>query len=333
MKTKTTIKDVAQKAGLTVGTVSRVINNRGYISKETREKVYNVMRKLNYQPNEIARSLSKQVSNTIGIIMPYINHPYFSLLLDELISVATQGSYKVLLCKSNSQTELESGYIEMLLANRVAGIILCSPSVDTIKLNELRIPVITIERNNDSATAGIVCDNYQGGVLAAEHLISCGCKTLLHFGGVIGKSMPADRRAEGFAEVCENKNIPYRIVPSRQEDGYAMDHSKFVEDILMQNPSVDGVFASNDILAANTVQYCVKNHISIPGQMKIIGFDDTPLAALCAPKLTTIQQPVKGIAQLAVRLIQKNRFENSNSALYVLPVQLIVRETTGRKGK
>lgn len=325
---KTTIKDVAQKAGLTVGTVSRVINNRGYISTATREKVYSVMKELNYQPNEIARSLSKQESNTIGIIMPYLDHPYFSVLLNELITVASQEQYKILLCKSNSQTELENGYIEMFLANRVAGIILCSPSIETKKLNELRIPVITIERNNDAATAGIVCDNYQGGVLAADYLIARGCGRLLHFGGAAGESMPADRRAEGFAEVCEKQGIPYKIIPTRPEDRYAMDYSGFVEDVLLQNPSTDGVFASNDILAANTVRYCAKSRISVPEQMKIIGFDNTPLSNLCTPRLTTIQQPVKEIAQLAVQLIQRNQFEHGDSILHVLPVQLIVRETT-----
>lgn len=321
-----TIKDVAREAGLTVGTVSRVLNNRGYISSETRDKVYEVMRRLNYQPNELARSLYKKVNNTIGVIVPRLVHPYFAWLVNELLSEASRAHYKVLLYKSEADTRLEHEYIDMCRANQVAGIVLCSPSVDAGELRELHVPIITIERNGESATGGIICDNYRGGVLAAQHLIERGCRNLIHFSGIVNETMPADRRAEGFAGVCRESGIPYRIIPCVREDYEAMDYSGFLEKTLEANAEADGIFASNDILAAQIVQYCAKHNITVPEKMKIIGFDDTNIASFCTPPLTTIRQPVREMAGLAIRMLCG---ENEGVPMQsVFPVSLIIRETT-----
>ena len=121
-----TLKDVARESGLTVGTVSRVLNNRGYISEKTRNRVYEVMKELNYQPNEMARSLSKQSSNTIGVIVPHIVHPYFAKLISNLEVAAYNNKYKILLFNSKGKNAREEEYIEMCRSNRVAGLILCS---------------------------------------------------------------------------------------------------------------------------------------------------------------------------------------------------------------
>ena len=113
-----TLKDVARRSGLTVGTVSRVLNNRGYISEQTRRKVYDVMKELDYQPNEMARSLSKKRSNTIGVIVPHIVHPYFARLVSDLEQAAYDRKYKILLFNSQGKDEKEEEYIEMCKSNR-----------------------------------------------------------------------------------------------------------------------------------------------------------------------------------------------------------------------
>ena len=128
-----TLKDVAKETGLTVSTVSRVLNNRGYISEETRKKVYEAMKKLNYRPNEVARSLSKQTTNTIGVIVPHIRHPYFAELISNLESQAYHYDHKILLFNSQEKNEKEWEYMEMCTSNRVAGVILCSGTVGVEK--------------------------------------------------------------------------------------------------------------------------------------------------------------------------------------------------------
>ena len=132
-----TLKDVAKETGLTVSTVSRVLNNRGYISDETRQKVYEAMKKLNYRPNEVARSLSKQSSNTIGVIVPHIRHPYFAELISNLENEAYKRKHKVLLFNSQEKEEREKEYLEMCFSNRVAGIIFCSGTMAWLPLRDI----------------------------------------------------------------------------------------------------------------------------------------------------------------------------------------------------
>lgn len=140
-----TLKDVEKETGLTVTTVFHVLNNRGYISEETRKKVYDAMKKLNYHPNEVARSLSKQSTNTIGVIVPHIRHPYFAELISNLESQAYRHQHKILLFNSQEKNEKEYEYLEMCSSNRVAGIILCSGTVGVNEFQGLNVPLITIE--------------------------------------------------------------------------------------------------------------------------------------------------------------------------------------------
>ena len=181
-----TIKDVAAETGLTVSTVSRVLNNRGYISDKTRKKVYDAMNKLNYTPNEVARSLSKKTNNTIGVIVPHIRHPYFSELISNLEMAAYEKNYKIFIFNSREKQEKENEYLEMCYSNRVAGVIMCSGSVHLNVFDGLNIPIVTIERFLENGTAGVECDNIQGGRLAAKHLIDLGCRHLIHISGVCG---------------------------------------------------------------------------------------------------------------------------------------------------
>ena len=131
-----TLKDVAKASGLTVGTVSRVLNNRGYISDKTREKVYQVMKELNYQPNETARALSKQKSNTIGVILPNIEHPYFAKVLSRLEREAAAGGYRIMLFVSGIKKNVRNSVLRCARAKRVTGVVLCSGS---LKLRNLKI--------------------------------------------------------------------------------------------------------------------------------------------------------------------------------------------------
>lgn len=323
-----TIKDVAREAGLTVGTVSRVLNNRGYISEATREKVYQIMKELNYQPNEVARSLSKSKTNTIGVIVPHIVHPYFAKLISNLEKAASDRGFKMLLCNSREERERELEYLEMLKSNRVAGLILCSATVKTESLESLEIPVITIERNVGTGTASVECDNYQGGVLAAKHLIACGCKHLINFGGVDKTEMPADSREVGFLEMCGQYGVVGVASKSHENQYIAMEYHEHIEKIIKENPETDGIFASSDLIAAQVLQVCAKLGLKVPEQVKVVGFDDVNVAALTTPPITTIHQPVKEMAEMSVDLIMRSNKGEMIPTRTVLPVTLVKRGTT-----
>ncbi len=323
-----TLKDVARETGLTVSTVSRILNNRGYISQEAREKVNEAMKKLNYRPNELARSLSKQSSNTIGVIVPHIRHPYFAELISNLEYEAYQRGYKILLCNSQEKGEKEKEYLEMCTSNRVAGIILCSGTVAVEEFEGLNIPLITIERYLENGTATVECDNLQGGRLAAKELICAGCKNLIHFSGVHETAMPADARATGFREVCEEQQVLHQEIATSAYQYNNLEYHEEIENVLKKNRGVDGIFASSDLIAAQIIQVCSKLSIRIPQDMRIVGFDDVNIASLTTPRITTIHQPVKEMAQLAVSLLIRACEGNIVPNRSTLPVTLVKREST-----
>ena len=338
-----TLKDVARETGLTVTTVSRVLNNRGYISEETREKVYEAMKKLNYRPNEVARSLSKKSTNTIGVIVPHIRHPYFSELISNLENEASKRGYKMILCNSQEKENKEREYLEMCTSNRVAGIVLCSAGVAVEEFQGSNIPLITIERYMENGTASVECDNRQGGKLAAEHLIACGCKNLLHISGVYETAMPADNRALGFIEVCEKAGVSHWEVATNTYQYNNMEYHDFLEEVLKENyhvdntaendencgkSRIDGIFASSDLIAAQVLQVCSKLGIRVPEDIKLVGFDDVNISSLTTPRITTIHQPIKEIAELTLELLINAQDGKTIAKRSLLPASLVKREST-----
>lgn len=323
-----TLKDVARECGLTVSTVSRILNNRGYISESSREKVYKAMKTLNYQPNEVARSLSKKATNTIGVIVPHISHPYFAELISNLEHQAAKQGYKILLCNSQAIEEKEKKYVDMCTSNRVAGIILCSGTVAIQEFEKFDVPMITIERFLERGTAAVECDNHLGGSLAAQCLIRKGCKNLLHFSGVCEVPMPADDRAEGFKQVCEEEKIHYTEISTNEWQYNNMEYHDGIEQALRKYPETDGVFASSDFIAAQVLQVCSKLGISVPDQIKLIGFDDVMVSRVTTPRISTIHQPIKEMAQTAVSYLIQAAEGQMVPRRSVLPVSLVERETT-----
>lgn len=326
-----TIVDVARLAGVTPTTVSRVINNRGYISEKTKKRVHEAMDELGYQPNEIARSLTKQKSNTIGVIVPHISHPYFAKLISNLENEAAKKDYKIILCNSKEKAEKEKQYLDMCKSNRVAGIIICSGNVESNKINTGGIPVVLLEKNFEEGKLGIQCDNYQGGKLATEHLIECGCKKILHFSGVIDEEMPADNREKAFIDVCSKNEIEYFIKKYDIDTYNQMNYYDYIKAALNEIEGVDGIFASSDLIAAQVIQVCNEIKIRIPEDIKLVGFDDVDISQLTTPRITTVHQPIKEMARLSIELIDAKYNNIEVNEKTILPIKLIIRESTVNK--
>ena len=326
-----TIVDVARLAGVTPTTVSRVINNRGYISEKTKKRVHEAMDELGYQPNEIARSLTKQKSNTIGVIVPHISHPYFAKLISNLENEAAKKDYKIILCNSKEKAEKEKQYLDMCKSNRVAGIIICSGNVESNKINTGGIPVVLLEKNFEEGKLGIQCDNYQGGKLATEHLIECGCKKILHLSGVIDEEMPADNREKAFIDVCSKNEIEYFIKKYDIDTYNQMNYYDYIKAALNEIEGVDGIFASSDLIAAQVIQVCNEIKIRIPEDIKLVGFDDVDISQLTTPRITTVHQPIKEMARLSIELIDAKYNNIEVNEKTILPINLIIRDSTVNK--
>ncbi len=322
-----TLKDVAREAGLTVTTVSRVLNNRGYISDDARRRVADAIEKLNYRPNEVARALQNKKSNTIGVIVPHIRHPYFAEMISNIENAAYKKGYKILLCNSQSTKEKAKEYIDICTSNRVAGIILCSQKISVEIFKNLDIPVITIERAMENATASVECDNKNGGKLAAEELIKAGCKNMVFIKSEDSPGTPANQRFVGFKEACDKSGVSVRVVEPNEVAYNKMSYVEWLENILRENPTADGLFAGSDVIAAQTLQVCRRLSIQVPKDLKIVGFDDVNIASLTTPQITTIHQPIKEMANVAIELLHDAAEGKSVVKKTVLPVELRKRET------
>jgi LacI family sucrose operon transcriptional repressor len=322
-----TQKEVADRAGVTVTTVSRMLNNRGAISEKTRQKILRVMRELDYQPNEVAQSLSKKTQNVIGLIVPSVNNYFFCKIVDSVERHAFQRGYKIFLCTSNHEKKKERDYFGMLKANKVAGIILASRTQNLLDEINTDATVVTIDRQLSPRIPSVCSDNYGGGVLAAEHLLAKGCKHFAYFSGSPTLDMDGNKRYLGFRDGLAKQGIRPIVLELSETQFLNMDYAEGIAAFLQQNPEIDAAFASNDVIASQIVRYCAKAGIAVPGRLKVVGYDDIELAALYTPTITTIRQSVEDICRSAVESIV-HRKEKTVPVNTVFPVTLVERETT-----
>jgi len=324
----TTLKDVAREAGLAVETVSRVLNNRGYISEKTRKKVYEAMDKIGYKPNIIARTLSKGRSDAISVIMPHMVHPYFAQMLSEVEQYAAEKQFQVFVNNSTGDIQKEKNVLELCENSLVAGVLIFSQQVKPETLKKFNLPIITIERFIEGGTGCVLCDNYKGGQLAADALIDKGCKNLLMLGSVWQRKMPADVREDGFMDVCRKRGVNAKVLTSNPEEYKEMEYHDSIIKALTDFPDTDGIFCSSDLIAAQVIQVAAKLGKRIPEDLKIIGFDDTNLARLTTPQISTIHQPIREMARMALDLIFATLEHKEINERNVLDVHLVERGTT-----
>lgn len=323
-----TIKDVAKKAGVSVTTVSRVLNNRGYISEATRRKVYQAMEDLDYHPNEVARSLFRKKSNIIGLIVPTVAHPFFGELTSYLETYAYSRGYKVLICNSQLNALKEQEYIWMLRRNQVDGIVMASHTLEVEEYKKLNLPVVSFDRFISSRIPYVTSDNYQGGRLAVEHLLQRGCTKIAHLCGSLDLDMLANQRHRAFMNVAEEKNIPYCTVQTDVNVFEVDEYEELLTDLLVRHPDLDGLFLNSDIMAIAAIKVCGTLGMRIPQDIKIIGYDDVSIASLVSPQITTIRQPLAQMSELSVKLIEDLVKKKAVPTENCLPVELIERGTT-----
>lgn len=323
-----TLKDVARLSGVTVTTISRMLNHRANVSEKTRAKILAAMEELDYHPNELAQSLIKQKSSFIGLIVPSAKNFFFGAVIDCVERYVCASGYKLLLCVSDLDVNKEIEYFHMLKSNKVAGVILASHTQNLLEhVNLTSLPVVTIDRTLADSVPSACADNAFGGQLAAGHLLDRGCRRLAYISGSAGIEMDANKRWAGFQAVCRERGAAAPVmVDASERDFIAMRYEPLIHRLFQEHPEVDGVFSSNDIIAAQVLQYCSQRGIPVPERLKVVGYDDTDLACLTTPPLTTIHQPVEDICRWAVERIVEGRTETPEARVF--PVQLIQRQSS-----
>lgn len=322
---KVKLGDVAKVAGVSPTTVSRVINNRGYISEETRKKVEKAMKDLNYYPNEIARSLYTNRTYFIGLILPTINNPFFSELALYIENQFTDLGYKVILCNSFGNIKKEQAYADMLMRHQVDGMIVVSYNRGIEEYKHPKLPIVAIDHYLSPNIPVVGSDNYEGGKLAVQHLIDRGCRSIVHINGPFELETPTQFRRKAYEDLMEHP-ITYELKEQFDEKSA----TETIRRIFKEHPETDGIFASDDMIAAFCLKVAKELEINVPQDLKIVGYDGTEIGMSLLPQLTTIQQPIKEIAQKSVseliELIDDPTKEIEKETF--LPIQLLINQTT-----
>lgn len=321
-----TIKDIAEKVGVTVTTVSRVLNNRGYLSDNLKQRVQVAIDELNYQPNELARSLLRKKSNVIGLIIPDISHPFFAQITKHIEYYAYKNGYKLMLCNSLLNKEKERLYIDLLRASQVDGIIMGSHTMSVKDYMSIKLPIVTLDRQISPSIPYVASDNFRGGTLATKLLIHKKCRKIAYLSGNLRLNLLAKQRHEAFMEQVVGEKVEY-VVRETDLNGFKYsEYEQLVRELFEEHPDIDGVFASSDILALQVVKECRRLGKSVPEDVKIVGYDGIQIGAL--DDLTTVEQPIKEMAKLAIQHLL-HAIEGEETPLEtILPVKLLEKGTT-----
>ena len=322
------IREVAKLANVSPATVSRVMNGTARVDEEKKQRVLAAIKETGFVPNEVARSLFKKSAKLIGLILPSIENPFFAQLAGAIERCADKHGYRLVLCNTGSVTEKEKAAMQMLSSMNADGIILTTSNEELREFTEnCSIPIIVTDRvfQGSNKLKYVHCDHYKGGRMAAEHLIDCGCKSIVCIKGQQEISSARDRY-DGYRDVCKERGIKEQTVDSAYDFEEGM---KVTEEILETFKDVDGIIACNDMVAISAYKVLHKRGIKVPEQIQIIGFDDIALAKLMTPELTTIGQPVKEIgAKAAELIIFKDKYAKEDKQEYIFEASLVERETT-----
>lgn len=298
------IKDVARMAGVGIATVSRAVNGTGYISAKSREKIEAAIKELNYIPNERARNLSRKRTGIIGVLIPDFQTPFYDAFIRQVELGLYNYGYRTMVCNCVKTRDKEKEYIDMLERNMVDGLITCALSLEESAYQGISKPIISMDHDLGEDIPLIHSNHRKGGRMAAEYLVSRGCRRVLQLGGRFGTSTPSNDRYDEFARVMEEHHVSLQVLElewNRLDYGYYQHNlSKYLEEI----KKADGVFAS-DMGAIALYHFAWELGIRIPEDLKITAYDGTDITRMVTPVVTAVCQDISLLAQKCTDTLMK----------------------------
>ena len=327
-----TILDVARLAGVSTATVSRVINSPESVRVQTREKVILAMAKCNYKYNALARGFVTKKSNTIGLIIPTISNSVFAESTLGVQEYADQKNIKVVLGNSYYKYSQEENLVKVLRESQVDGLIITTTNLKGEILKSLadeNFPFVLLFSTVKSGPISAVgIDNYRGGYLATEHLISLGHKRICMVAGNFSMTDRSFHRWHGYKKCLRDNGIPYDKELLVQTDYSLSGGRDSIKKLLSLASPPTAVFCSNDYIAIGAIKGAREMGLSLPKDLSIVGFDDMQTASYMVPALTTIRQPAKEMGQRAAKLLLQMIEKESKPVQDMMESTLIVREST-----
>ena len=334
-----TIYDLAKTLNISIATVSRALKNDPVVSKKTKKKIFELAEKMGYRSNHFASNLRKQKTNTIGIIVHELNSNFITSVLAGVEKVTTEAGYDLIIAHSSESYTKEVANAKNLFHKRVDGLI-ASLSFDTTDLEHFRpfvdkgVPVIffdRVEQNNENTV--VIINNYKCGYQATQHLIEQGCKKIVHVTSSLQRNVYAERY-RGYRDALYDNKIPFDeslvIINDLSEKAGVESASQ----ILKMEPLPDGVFITNDFVAAVCMRTLKENNIAIPADIAIVGFNNDAIGKLIEPTLTTINYPGKDMGEIVARNLINHLKGISNlqhTNTIIVSSDLIVRRSSLKK--
>ena len=329
-KKTVTIQDVARTAGVSVSTVSRVLNDKDDVAYETYEKVRDVIQELGYTSSLAAKSMRSHKTDVIGLVMPDVEQPFPIQVMRGVNRAIAELDYDLIVytsggIKKNSSADRERHYVSLLNGSIADGVIVVTPVTTSFSTDA---PVVAVDPNNVSPDCpAVIANNRIGAIAAMEHLISLGhCR--IGFIGGHPDLQSAIRRLQGYEDALHQANIP--LAPELIQVGdYSTETGLVCAQQLLELPSPPtAIFAANDQSAIGVIEAAREAGLRIPDDLSVVGFDNIPEAAFMRPALTTVDQSIDRMGYVATEmLIHLIRGETLDSNLYKIPTQLIVRDS------
>lgn len=338
---RVTIKDVAEAAGVSTQTVSRVMNKNSYVSSKTRQRVEAIVAELGYRPSTLARSLIQQRSYTLGVVTFGLKHIGPSRTLNGITDKADELGYMLLMKElDNFNTNRMDDVINSLLARQVDGILWAAPEIDDnhawvdAGLEKIPVPIMFIAMQPRHDVSSVATDNYQGAVMATQHLLDCGRRKIGHISGPLGW-WEAEERKRGWRETLGK--VGYDALENHFAEGNWSSASgeRAILKLFESYPDMDAIFVANDQMALSVLREALRRGIQVPDQLAVVGFDNIAESAYFYPSLTTISQDLQLLGEQAVQsivyMIQSRRANQPIIAQSeLIQPTLLVRESSSQ---
>jgi LacI family transcriptional regulator len=334
-----TIYDIASALNISIATVSRALKNDPVVSKPTKKKIFDLAAKMGYRTNHFARNLRNQTTNTIGVIMHELNSNFMTSVLAGIEKVTTSAGYDLIIAHSSESFTKEIANAKNLFNKRVDGLI-ASLSFDTKNLDhykpfkEKNVPVIFFDRvEQEGSNTVVIIDNYKCGYQATEHLINEGCKRIVHITSSLKRNVYS-QRFKGYRDSLTDNGISFDeelVIINDLSESAAIESAM---QILKMDPLPDGVFITNDFVAAVVMRTLKENKIRIPQDVAIVGFNNDAICTLVEPALSTIKYPGIDVGEVAARNLINHlkgigNMQNTNTI--IIRSNLIIRKSSLKK--
>lgn len=318
-----TIKEVAHYAKVSVATVSRAINGNGYVKQETRDKIEAAIQALNYQPNEVARSLNMKKSKLIGLLLPDMSNPFFTLVARGVEDMAMARGYHIMIGNGAMDETKELNYLSMFKVNQCSGVIASQLSTPHAfeQLHALQSPCVLIDRAAEGDTC-VEADHVQGGTLQAETILQGNATSvLLLYQNLDYTSFRA--RFDAAKKVLEEANVS---VVTQLEGALT---EKLLERYI-DTYTIDSIICSNDVMAFKVMQWLYTLNVKVPEEVQVVGYDDIPFATMFIPTLTTVRQPAYELGRQAAQQLIDELEGRVAPTSTILEVDMVHRASTRR---